>query len=674
MKKITFLSIFFIFSTLIYSQEIENSTKSDNSLIIKGIDLFNQKDFVNSNEIFEQVLEDSIIASIYKAKIQLEFNNPLNAELILLNSKKNVEKSTNDSFYSTLLQCIFRQEKWDEVQKVYKKIKNPDESSNYAYSFSFFQKAEYSKVLKSNENRLGNLYALSLCKQNQFEKANEVFGELYEKNQLLQENHLNYANSLFYCNDFQKSYEILKICDDEQTQYLQGLCKTNLQEWENAINHFGNYIKLMSNKKSINPLCFFYKGYCEYCLGELKNSYASFLRFCSESKENSTLKRKSYEFTAKICLENKDFQNAVIQAENFYKNSFTQNDIQESVVFCVSVFSDAKEYEKALDLIENFCNGKTDFSVECRFLKASIYQKKGDIILADKTYNSIYKEFPKSKWAEESLFRCGEVFYQNDDFSTALNRFNNFVYKFPSGKFSDVAFYYAGDCSLRIGDFDRCIMMNKTLISRFKDSVYIYGALKNLMESYAKQNDYDLALQTAHNIEVNFSELAKNDNLYEKIDEFNQFLGGTEYEISVLQKEYENLGKSTTKQGRITGTKLVQKINENKNNENLMIELANEILENQTENDELEFACQNLKILCEYYQKIHDNQNSINFLLKSAEINRMIANEIEAAKSLYSATEILIEENQMANAKETAELLKKIYPNSRHAQFVDNLF
>ena len=236
--------------------------------------------------------------SYYRAKILIDDKKtPLEAEKILSELSMQLQNQENqaenllfpenfeDSVNSLLLLSKFLLQKWDEMEIVFQTIENPSEMDIYNISAAYYEKGEYEKVSETT----GVLYASSLCRLGKLSQAKQVFDSLEASGKLDSKGHNEYAKLLFLTGNFVESYNQALLSQENDNEYIRGLCQINLKNWSLAKNHFSSYIKENSTKKDFISLVFFYKGYAEYCLEEYKNAYASFVRYHSEEKNKNNL-------------------------------------------------------------------------------------------------------------------------------------------------------------------------------------------------------------------------------------------------------------------------------------------------------------------------------------------------------------------------------------------------
>ena len=670
-----------------YSRVLEQGQEPlpgvDKFLLRLAIDEFKNGDYDKAakylSDINEKEAEENeeirFFRQLYRAKIQLEKGKPSEAEKELsglepLAKKLNLE-GASDSYYSTLLQCKIQNEKWEELPGVYGKIKNPGAEDRYAISSYYYKKGQFDKVDPS----CGELYASALCKSGNYEKACDEYARLNSTS-------FDYAIALFYCGKYEQSQKIAAASDAVQKNYLAGLCFINLKKWKEAADAFALYIKQNSGSGDFNNLSYYYKGYAEYNQAEFKNSYSSFVRYCMEEQNTASSKKtspyllRSYEYAVKSALQNGDFKNASLQAANLVRYSPEGEQKQKAVVLSAEILTDYESYDAAIELLAPYTSGRSEFAAQSIFMTAKIYERQNKVTQADELYRRIYENLPKTSYAEEAMYRCGEVFYSQGDYSKAYSRFNNYIYKYTSGKFGDAANFYCADCALRLGELDRCVMLNKNLLQKYPASVYAYGANKNLLEAYYKQEEYSQALEVARGMQRDFAEQAAEDDIGKRIKELEKIVSGVDRRIAEKESEFSKLGGVSTVAGRAVGSELVRFYAESLSTQGEAYELAFRILDRQNAaglSEERADMAYNSEFIAEYSRRNGDNKRAAQMYLKAAELFRSVKNDSGAAAALYGAAEAFTAEGLRGDARETAALLKELYPQSIQAERVDRV-
>lgn len=687
-----------------YSRVLDSSSKNIpgiNSFLLRvAVDEFNAGNYEKSQTYLSkiEVAEEGgnsdlrLYKNLYKAKILLEREDAKEAEKELSGleslAKKSETQGAVDAFYSTLLQCKIQNEKWEEIPVVYGKIKNPGQSDRLAVSTYYYKKGQYAKV----DSSCGELYASALCKQGKYKEACDEYKRLSSlqspaganAQSSLQAPPFDYALALFHCGRYDEALKVADAGSSEQKDYVCGLCLINQKAWKGAAGRFASYIRLLSGKAELNKLAYYYKGYAEYNQAQFKDSYSSFVRYCMEEGNGSQGASgttgiagpyilRSYEYAVKSALQTGDFKNASVQAANLVRYSPAGQAQQKAVILSAEIFTDYENYDAAIDLLAPYTSGRDEFAAQSIFMTAKIYERKNNVARADELYRRIYEGLPRSSYAEEAMYRAGEVYYSQGQYSQAFSRFNSYIYKYTNGRFSDAALFYSGECALRLGENDRCLMLNKTMLQKWPDSVYAYGANKNLLEAYYKQEEYSLALDVARGMLRNFAKQAADDEIGKRARELEKIVGGVDRRVAEKESAFTAAGETKTAEGRRLGTELVRLYAESLSTQREAFELAERLFAKQTGAGERADAAYNAEFIAEYSRKNGENKKAAQTYLKAAEYYRSVKNEGGAAAALYGAAEAFAAEGLDGDARETAALLKELYPQSIQAERVDRV-
>ena len=653
----------------------EAAAIANDFLIRLAIDEFKAKNYEKVEEYLSKIeineenenTDLKLFKNLYEAKLLLEKGNPAEAEKKLSGlesaAKKSVADGAADAYYSTFLQCKLQNEKWEEIPGVFGKIKNPAASDKFAVSSYYYKKGQFEKV----DSSCGELYASALCKLGRYSEACSEYAKLNSVS-------FDYALALFRTGRYDQAVKIADAGAAGEKEYLAGLCFINLKKWNNASERFVAYIRQNSNRTDFKKLSLYYKGYAEYNQAEFKNAYSSFVRYCLETQdEPGPYLLRGYEYAVKSALQSGDFKNASVQAANLVRYSQDGEQKQKAVVLSAEIFADYGNYDAAIQLLAPYTNGRDEFAAQSLFMTAKLYERQGKISQADEGFRRIYEGLPRSSYAEEAMYRVGEVYYSAGDYSQAYSRFNKYVYKYASGRFSDAAMFYCADCALRLGENDRCVMLNKTLLQKWPASIYAYGANKNLLEAYYKQEEYSQALSVARIMLRDFAQQAADDEIGKRAKELEKIVSGTDRRVAEKETEFNKLGGAGTAAGRNAGTELVRLYAESLSTQNEAYELAVKLLARQTGSEERAAAAYNAEFIAEYSRKKGENKKAAEMYLKAAEYYRSVKDSSGAAAALYGAAEAFAADGLKGDARETAALLKELYPKSIQAERVDRV-
>lgn len=661
-----------------------------------GIDEFDggnyslsERYFDNASVLIEEgVKGEKALVCLYQAKNQLK-KEPLSesnlseAKKTLMSNEALFKKSDLqdilDSYYSTLIQFDVALGNWNDIIPTYENLKNPDSKSAYYAASYFYDKKNYAQAQKVLEGFLSDplckkLYASCSLNLKEPKKACLLYSELEKDGNLDDLSALEYSKALFLTKDYSAAYEKTDGRKLAQAPYMAGLCLINLRKWNQARDSFNSYIKEASAAPDFQKLSFFYKGYAEYNLGEFKNSYASFVRFSTEASDDmNSYVRQAYDFAVKSALQNGDMKNASLQAEKLVRISQTREEKQEALLLNAQIYADSGNANKAVEVLTPFTGEKSDFALQALYKIAQIYEKQGQLGLAEANLEKIISKSPRSTYAEEACYHEGEMYYSKKEYSAAENRFNKYIYKYADGKYADAALFYCADCNYRLSSYEKAIMLCDMFRGKFPQSIYSYGVYTTLLNAYNDEQDYENALASANNLLKLFPEQAASDGIGKKASELKRLVSGADKQIAQKQNEFEKAGGVKTKEGRKIASELVKLYLRNAETEEEGIKLAEEIRSLQKDDSEKELFAQNTSLIAEYARKNNDNKTSAQHYLDAAAAYRACGNSEKAAESLYSAAEAFSAAKLKGDARETAKTLKELYPQSHYAVSVDRI-
>ena len=656
-----------------------------------GVAAYAKKDYDTALEYFT-LAEDSsveanlITAFIYKQKIELDRNGKASAagvkEALLDNQERifaNNIQGLSDSYYSLLMRCYAFTDDASSSIECYEKIEKPGAKDALVAATILSRR---NKVQAENliapfiaDSDCAKLYARLLSANQKYEKAEAVYVQLGKNKKMDGDSYIEYAKVLYRLNKWEEALSALK----GQTQhplysYLTGLCRYNLKSYITAYAYLDSYTTSKASEPGYKKIAHFYKSVCEYKEGRYENAYADLSAYVKTYTTQDEYLYRAYELGAKSALMQSDFKNAVFMARGMITSSQSVSQKQNAVIYCSEILTDSKDYDGAIKLLSEYTTEKSDFAVRCILATAKVYEKQGELAKADSSYQQIVRDYSGTAYAEDAAYRSGEIFYAAQSYKEAETRFTKYIYNYVNGKYSDAAYYFSGDCNMKNGELDKAIMQNTTLVSKYPDSIYSYGAYKNLLQAYYTQENYRDALSTARLLVRNYNEQARSDGISSKVLELERIVSGTDRTIVEKEGEYDRAGKTASKKGRAAGSELVQLYAQHDENTKAF-ELAIELLNYQKDGDEMYYAAQNADFAAGYYYNKGESQKDAEYYLKAAEYYRSSGQDDDdkAAAALYSAVDSFMAAGLKGDAQVTANLLVELYPQTKQGKKVMNL-
>ena len=659
-----------------------------------GAAAYSKKDYQGALEYFALAEESSsenvlLPCFIYRQKIALDKggkNAVKEVEAALEENRERIFANEEDipfladSYWALKLRCAAWKDSpaAKEVLELYNKIQKP--SAKDAYTAAYILKAKDSagaeKILApfTADSSCSKLYAQLLSRNGKYEAAEREYSLLLNNKKLDGNGRLEYAKVLYRLKKWQAAYDQALAANKYQGFYIAGLCKYNLTQYTAAYEQLTKYINSKNTTAAYTRLAQYYRGVCSYKTSDYKNAYKIFAAFTNDYKERDSYLYKSCELGAKSALMNGDLKNAALLAEKMIDASMTLQDKENSIIYCSEIYTDCKDYDKAVKILSAHTEEDSPFAVRCILASAEVYVKKGELDKADSAYKKITGKYPDTENAEYAAYRSGEMYYAAQKYSEAQERFTRYIYDYVDGKYSDAAYYFSGDCNMKTGQLDRAIMQNTTLVTKYPKSIYSYGAYKNLLQAYYSQENFRDALSTARLLVRDYKEQASSDGIGQRVVELERIVSGTDRTIVEKNSEYERAGKTSSKKGRIAGSELVQLYADHNYNDEAY-KLALELLNYQKDGDEMYYAAQNADFVAAYNDKAGQSKKAAEYYLKAAEYYRASGRDDtdKAAAALYSATAAFMSAGLRGDALVTAKLLVELYPQTKQGKKVMDL-
>ena len=111
---------------------------------------------------------------------------------------------------------------------------------------------------------------------------------------------------------------------------------------------------------------------------------------------------RASELGAQSALMNGDLKNAAIMSEKMISTAQTEEQKQNAIIYCSEVYTDCKDYQKAIAILSEYTKGHSDFAVRCITATARVYEKQGELNKADNSYQQIVREYPGTEYAQDA--------------------------------------------------------------------------------------------------------------------------------------------------------------------------------------------------------------------------------------------------------------------------------
>lgn len=631
---------------------------------------------------FDKNLE---MANLYESQIKFGKNpskeSAYNAENHILKYRKGREKLFYEREGNILLvKYLAVMERWDELKKLALSIVPSEKSVSYYYGMACYKTADFSAAVKTFETDENEIKALSLAKQQRLREAAAVFEKLKESRVLSDVEMLDYAKILLISGRYRESQIIAAKCSFNEAKYILALAQFNTWSWPYAEENFEIFLKnggktdvsTQSNTgKDFSSYARFYLGYSQYRQGKNEKAVSNLEIFTNQNPSHELI-WNGYMTAANACVQLGKYSQAVSYAEKAIKKSGSQNR-QDAVLLCASIYKDAKQFDKAITLLEPYSKLNNDFGMNALYAMARIYEEVEDFDTADLIYKKVVSSFSGKNLSEEAMYRRAEMFYKARIYDSALERFGIYSAKNPNGKYLDASWYYTADCLVKKQKTNRAILQFQALIKKFPSSPYVYDSAKKLVEMNRTEGKYSDALEYCALLLSRFGKQAEDEGFREESIEIEKLISGSTEEIVRMETRYKKAGESETSEGRHVGTLLCSLYVKHPNYEHKAFSLAEKLLSIQEKYiaSECLDASNNALLIANAYRSSGKNEKAANKYLDAAKYCKMAGNpEGNAQIALYSAYDAFLAAGKAGDARATALNLRKLYPDSVQAKQV----
>lgn len=677
-------------------EKAKSALANENSLLSElwirlGIDCFEKSDFESAQKYFSNAEESdsekkySSLIGLYKAELASEnkiaildyysaenFDKKYYAEYELAYAQ---QYAALGNFENSLVHAKNAYEKSSTEKKQLK------QKSFYYYCLGLYStgksKQAISLIEKSKENaELENkyffeqkiLYARCLAENGRLELAEKIYKNFFENSKLNNEQKYDYAKILFSLGNMSECKNVADSSSVSDAVYISALASFNMQDWKNSSAGFFKFIAENSKSSKISFAEFYY-GYSLYKMGESSEAFSALKNF-SEKYPKSSLCYSSCIVSANSALKNFDFENALVQASKALIFFSSQEEKENAVLLCASIYSDSEKYQDAVKFLEPYAKGASEFSIRCRYQIAVLNSRLGKISEADKIFLEIQNKFYNSPFADESSFRRADLYYNSKNYETAAMHFSEYQRKFPKGKFIDTSYYYSADSYRKLAQIEKSVLQYKILVENFPKSTFAYNARKNLSEIFEEQEKYEDALEQQKVILAIADSEEQRKTAEQKISFLKNLISGENSELALLEKRYAENFKNATLEGRIAGTELAEFLMQNEQPKKDVFELADSLFKIQSSEKnqaaENSYAARTAFVCARYLRFQNKNKEAAQRFLVCAEFARKSGNDELAQRAIYGAAESFDAAKLYADSEKSAKTLLELYPKSSY--------
>lgn len=193
-----------------------------------------------------------------------------------------------------------------------------------------------------------------------------------------------------------------------------------------------------------------------------------------------------------------DYKNSIYQLQDFLKKFPSDKKVNEIKIRLADSYFAEKKYEDAIKIYENLLSTKgiSDKPDYVHYQYALCLFRANKNNLAIQEFERIVVRYPRSAYAENSIYLSGWIYFQNSDFTNAIAKYRYLLGFTRNQKLLPLAYYSIGDAYFNLGLYDSAIVNYKSILNGYPHSSYVFDALNGIQYSYVALGNMDEAVAT----------------------------------------------------------------------------------------------------------------------------------------------------------------------------------
>lgn len=193
-----------------------------------------------------------------------------------------------------------------------------------------------------------------------------------------------------------------------------------------------------------------------------------------------------------------DYKNAAFQLQDFLAKFKNDKKVNEVKIRLADSYFAEKKYDDAIKIYESLLTTrgiaeKPDY-VHYQFALCLFRANKTSQAIQE--FEKIVVRFPRSAYAENSIYLSGWIYFQNNDFSNAIAKYRYLLGFSRNPKLLPLAFYSIGDAYFNLGLYDSAIVNYQTILASYPQSNYVFDAINGIQYSFVALGKMDEAVAT----------------------------------------------------------------------------------------------------------------------------------------------------------------------------------
>lgn len=239
----------------------------------------------------------------------------------------------------------------------------------------------------------------------------------------------------------------------------------------------------------------FYLAENYFASGNFKEAIVRFSNVDPKNKEfgNLALYGKAYSY-----FNSGDYENAAYQFLEFTKLFPNDPKIIDVRLRLADSYYGSRNFTAASNIYKQlFASGRTAINDPyAHYQYAQALYKAGNINEARNEFRTISEKYPRSEYADASLFTVGWISFQQSSFTDAIMNYKTVLSTYPNSGLAPIVYYSIGDSYFNLARYDSAITYYQRVMLNYPNSNYVFDAVNGLQYSYVAMGQPERAIAT----------------------------------------------------------------------------------------------------------------------------------------------------------------------------------
>jgi cellulose synthase operon protein C len=358
--------------------------------------------------------------------------------------------------------------------------------------FPKFDQIDYSYyllgLLELESNQLTSADS-TLKKVTQYSKDSELIGSSHFWLGILAFRQKQFETAAAY---FQTLWENPKSVSPEYFKYALfwlGEAQSRSGRIDEAKRHYQTFYGQFKND-SLTPEAYWRMGFCEYQLGDIKNSIETFQLFKIQFKDSHLLLSTHY-LLGNMFLINGDYLSSIKELNSILNSSQENNWGGTCLLTLYWNYIHLSELDGANRILQRLqkLNRFEDEKIFIQWLNAQMFYAGGEILESFPYYFNILN----TRYREKALFQIGKGYFFENKFRESITDLDILLLEFPNSKYLEEGLFVKGECLVKLGNLNQALETYSLILRQNKNDYWCLFALTQIGIIYSFRNEQDKA-------------------------------------------------------------------------------------------------------------------------------------------------------------------------------------